>query len=338
MTLPPDIEAAIIAAPGDPSPYLVAADWLQARGDPQGELIAVMHALEAQTDPGQFLARKRRRDELLAAHGRTWLGGLQLADAGWRWGFVQRASVAASSRLEAQLSTLVGSRAGRYVQRLEVVAPGAELQKLDQALSVSRLPVLSALELTCARDTERKVSLSLLATSAPRLEHLALTNVSLAGDEMLEVLRTPPLATLRCVRVRHPRLGALLVSSMTPSLRALELSDVELAVDELLSLASRARLSALWLEHDLADDLAIALARSSLFKHLDVLVVGGPMTDRGLDALLLQWDRLSRLKKIVLYGGDHAATLKRAAYRQLPQLSFEKRRPAPDCWDLASRA
>lgn len=36
-----ELEGAIAADPGDPNAYLVYADWLQARGDPLGELIVV---------------------------------------------------------------------------------------------------------------------------------------------------------------------------------------------------------------------------------------------------------------------------------------------------------
>jgi uncharacterized protein (TIGR02996 family) len=42
----PRLEAAMFDAPDDPGPALVYADWLQAAGNPWGELIAVQHALE----------------------------------------------------------------------------------------------------------------------------------------------------------------------------------------------------------------------------------------------------------------------------------------------------
>src|SRR5688572_17110671 len=39
-----ELEAVIAADPDAVEPYLVYADWLQARGDPRGELIVVHHA------------------------------------------------------------------------------------------------------------------------------------------------------------------------------------------------------------------------------------------------------------------------------------------------------
>ncbi|MGZ3423537.1 MAG: WGR domain-containing protein, partial [Polyangiales bacterium] len=41
----PELEAKIVADPNDTQAYLVFADWLQSKGDPRGELIAVQHAL-----------------------------------------------------------------------------------------------------------------------------------------------------------------------------------------------------------------------------------------------------------------------------------------------------
>lgn len=71
----------LLANPDDDNLRLVYADWLQARGDPRGELIAVQHA-----------GAKDKEEELLARHGREWLGELGsfegLLEVEWRLGFV----------------------------------------------------------------------------------------------------------------------------------------------------------------------------------------------------------------------------------------------------------
>jgi len=54
------------------------------------------------------------------------------------------------------------------------------------------------------------------------------------------------------------------------------------------------------------------------------------MTDRGLDALLLEAARLHRLS-ISIEGGHFSTPLRRLAHRQLPKLAFHKTR-APASW------
>ncbi len=54
------LESAIRANRADPAPYLVYADWLQAQGNPLGELIVLQHQLERAEDATQ----RSRADEL----------------------------------------------------------------------------------------------------------------------------------------------------------------------------------------------------------------------------------------------------------------------------------
>src|SRR5207237_10621860 len=53
---------AALDAPDDDAPRLIYADWLQQRGDPRGEFIALQ------------LANKPRADALLAKHKKDWIG------------------------------------------------------------------------------------------------------------------------------------------------------------------------------------------------------------------------------------------------------------------------
>jgi uncharacterized protein (TIGR02996 family) len=61
----------IYAAPGDLALRAVYADWLQERGDPRGEFIALQLSGAA--------AGRRRQAELLAEHGVRWLGAIAAA-------------------------------------------------------------------------------------------------------------------------------------------------------------------------------------------------------------------------------------------------------------------
>ncbi|MCA9667116.1 MAG: TIGR02996 domain-containing protein [Myxococcales bacterium] len=67
----PELEQQIIAAPDDVQAYLVYGDWLQARGDPRGALIAAQHALL--DDPESPPLRETER-LLIEEHARE-LGG-----------------------------------------------------------------------------------------------------------------------------------------------------------------------------------------------------------------------------------------------------------------------
>ena len=58
MTRNAQLETAIIARPGDPARYAVYGDWLQAQGDPRGELVSVQAALASTKDTKRFLELK----------------------------------------------------------------------------------------------------------------------------------------------------------------------------------------------------------------------------------------------------------------------------------------
>lgn len=121
------------AAPGDTASYLVYADWLQQRGDPRGELIALQHAMHQERDTKTFLAFKQREQALRFAHERAWLGDVTVACAhrlklDWRLGFVEDARIAASTYpseppLAEVLGALLRSPAGCAVRGLELTAP-----------------------------------------------------------------------------------------------------------------------------------------------------------------------------------------------------------------------
>lgn len=75
----PVLESAIRQDRGDPAPYLVYADWLQAAGHPLGELIVLQHALDVAPDP----AKQARADEIIKG---LELPDVKLATVGWRRG------------------------------------------------------------------------------------------------------------------------------------------------------------------------------------------------------------------------------------------------------------
>jgi len=78
---------------------------------------------------------------------------------------------------------------------------------------------------------------------------------------------------------------------------------------------------------DLADDVLQWLSRSPLLSQLNHLTVGGPFTDAGLDAVLREFARFSRVAELVLFGGAVSRSLRSMARKQLPQLLLLKQAP-----------
>src|SRR5262245_22731070 len=75
----PEMLRAIGEAPDEDGPRLVSADWLQERGDPRGELIAVQCTLHrlSPVDP-QRPELEAREQALLDAHEAKWRAELPL--------------------------------------------------------------------------------------------------------------------------------------------------------------------------------------------------------------------------------------------------------------------
>ena len=303
-----DLQTAIAEAPDSAEPYLVYADWLQAQGDAHGEYIQLMHALERETDATRFLARKQRVDTLLRSHGARWLNGVKVLDAKWRWGFIRKARLEASS-----LRALLDSRAGRFPRELTLTGHSSSLH-----VGLEHVPAtLTGLRLEPTYRDEQVV-----ASMLPPLQRLALgagqwVLPGRADSTLRELWLEAPLA--------HPTLLPFLAAA-APSLQTLHLSELPHAPESVLErgFASLTRLSVV---DDLADDVLQWLSRSPLLSQLNHLTVGGPFTDAGLDAVLREFARFSRVAELVLFGGAVSRSLRSMARKQLPQLLLLKQAP-----------
>jgi uncharacterized protein (TIGR02996 family) len=230
----PELERQLREAPDGSEPYLVYADWLQERGDPLGELIALGVASAGGADDAVL-----RFERHLKLHEARFLGGLarQLPEhvvLRWRYGVVhgieeRELSEGLPPRSWEQLLRL---RVCELVRSLTLVRPC--VPELDAAIAASASGSLRALTLKgCsgrlpAQLLRRELrSLSLAGgqiaigpdTLPASLEHLELRvhDAALAGEHRaplewglceLDVALTAPLAAF-LAGVRLPRLARL---------------------------------------------------------------------------------------------------------------------------------
>ncbi|MCB9672082.1 MAG: TIGR02996 domain-containing protein [Alphaproteobacteria bacterium] len=215
--LPPDLLAAVVAAPDDDGPRLVLADALLERGDPRGELIRL------QCLPRLDVDQRVRATMLVRTHWREWAAGLQdvLADPPvFARGFAHRVVLGPVGRPGIRVepdAALVREVWGSWRRaeptvlaqlvglRSAWVHLEAEVRVLPPTLEVLRV--------------DRQVPLELLMGRFPRLRELSMPfggDVALAtraletfGLERLAVGEADDLARWLPLRARVPHLAAV---------------------------------------------------------------------------------------------------------------------------------
>ncbi len=145
----PELEAAIAADPFEVDAYLVYADWLQARNDPRGELIALMCAAEtsptAKAAAGAFLeAHADRFYGPLVVHART--HDYAHAEAlVFRYGFIHRAVLSNNKAsqdgykerdLVEILELLLAHPSGRFLADLMIGINNENMATLDDLVGL----------------------------------------------------------------------------------------------------------------------------------------------------------------------------------------------------------
>jgi uncharacterized protein (TIGR02996 family) len=123
-----DFEDAIFAEPDNLTRYLIYSDWLQAHGDPLGELIVVQHQRETRPDDAALAAREA---ELLRALALP--PGLERVGMTWRLGFMREiaANLTLGQTTLRDVIDLLGHPAARLVDSLSVLLPaGRDVEAL----------------------------------------------------------------------------------------------------------------------------------------------------------------------------------------------------------------
>lgn len=276
----PELEDAIAADPDDDRAYLVYSDWLQTRGAPRGELIAIQAQMKGQQDSVRFLELKKADAAIRQVHERSLLGGpladvLHLVKLGWRNGFVRSATVDGGPEA---LGPLLDSPSAPFLQELTL---RGEPERSLALLCAKRPRTLRHLAVSPEAGTGREPlgDLSALFRTFPRLRRLSLDGTGARFDEAL-----PELARLELRGADLPDGAALptLGAGHWPSLERLAIRGVRGGLGDLAPLApllegrAAPRLKQLeldWLTPRACDALIAALAASPLSRQLERLKV-----------------------------------------------------------------
>jgi uncharacterized protein (TIGR02996 family) len=230
------LEATLREHPEELESHLIYGDWLQARGDARGQLIALQHAVTqaSASERRQLLARER---EFRAEHGGHLFGPLRAAaDAlvlRWSLGFIDAAFVG-SSGLERTLSgpfdvlsALLRLPIAARMTELALTSSLVHRHGLERLLCSSEVVAnLRALELgdQLERERRRTPAFSRLWPHLRRLRKLAVR-----GDQPpLRALHSPTLEHLELhMRGLPDNFPERFVAGRLPELRTLTLNFVD---------------------------------------------------------------------------------------------------------------
>jgi uncharacterized protein (TIGR02996 family) len=346
-----ELEQVLVRSPDDTETYLVYGDWLQARGDPRGELIALQHRRSERPDDP---ALERAERHLIEQHADLLLGDLALhreaLELEWHLGFLRSARIAGPTSLRRQREARASCE---EVLRALLRHPSVTLLR---GLGLGVLPAdagdpfdgpLQVLEEAGPRPTLRRLFLGdfvypdemeLSWVSMPATERLyplypGLVELTLqAGHFELGRLELPALrsfelrtggldrASLRAIlEARWPALERLVIWFGDPNYGAdSSLDDLQPLLDATAAPAGLRHLGLMNCEH--ADELCSALARSALLPRLEVLDLSlGTLSDAGAAALLAGRERFAHLRRLNLA----QSYLTDAACRELSALCAE---------------
>lgn len=301
--------------------FLVYADWLQAEGDPRGELVMLQHALATAPDD----TRKAREAELLALPDHLGDVDPELATFGWRWGFVDRVSILNERDwmdssydvlplvrriFEAPVAAFVRElRLGviRWMENAEDVPRVLEeVGRLGGARHVRRLVLGDMKDNDCDLAHHPIGPIDAITTYFHDLEVLSLWGTEMDLSSPLALPRLKELTVETCALERQT--GAAIVNGALPALERLTLwfgsrnygGDCTAAdLTRLLDGKAFPKLKHLGLMNaEFSDDLCAALAQAPIVDQLESLDLSlGTMSDAGARSLLDARERFAHLAR-----------------------------------------
>jgi uncharacterized protein (TIGR02996 family) len=354
-----ELEEEILRRPDDPGAYLVYADWLQARGDPRGELITLQHQLSQApqrrsllqaestllSSHGEYLVPPLLAGMLAQPHRKADLAGSR-SEVTWRLGFFDAVRVARRSaqqpEVPAILAELLRHPSAHFLRGL-TIGPLGKLDEYDYRAVVVAIAAAAPKrleELFLADFSPEHVALpfSRLGDASPLLRSVSsLKRLSLRGgalrfeaalehDGLRELTVTTTGLTVRT--------GARLCRACLPALERLEIDCPSLRLPErdleaLLKAKGFPKLQRLALRQTSATaSLLEAILESSLLPRLEKLELSeGDLTDSCAELLVRHGQRLKHLKLLDL----SANRLTAAAAARLAGLCAEVR-AQPRLW------
>ena len=321
------LEALIRAAPDDPGPFLVYADWLQSQNDPRGELVTVQRARSLA--PNDRLLRRRETD-LFATHS-TYFVPESLAtmldvprrkgdrpgarcEVGWRMGFFDHVRIARRRATEPTVATLAPDvlrhPSAVFLRSLTIGPLGdggrADYKPVVAALTGTPQPMLRELLIGETGDAIVGAigNVSPIFAAAPALERLVVRAQTLRFDSKIKHL------ALRSLTIASSALGPRSIKALStatlPALESFELACPAIRLEVLIAalLDRLPRLRHLSLSHTAHTSSIIhALLESSALATLETLALRhGDLTDGVVALLGVRRARIRHLKHLDLSG------------------------------------
>ncbi|MDB4954102.1 MAG: hypothetical protein JWO36_1671 [Myxococcales bacterium] len=325
-----ELEAAIREKPQDAEPYLVYADWLQERGDPRGELIAIQSKRQVAPDDkklqaaeaalfaaqGKYLVPPLLAEMLAHPRRKTDAPGTRTT-ASWFMGFLQGVRIARRSEQQPEPATileeLVRHPSAQFLRSI-VIGPLGATNKFDFKPVVAALgqrlpPLLDELVIGDFGPEHIELDFTSLANvspllAAPNLRRLVVRAGTLRFDAPIEHAALRELS-VTAVDLTQKTIGRL-IDAAVPALEVLEISaaplDLEIKqLDKLLRRKDRTQLRRLALRHTTKTATVFAeIVRSPLMRQLEVLDLGdGDMTDAVVELVERHAEALGRVELLL---------------------------------------
>lgn len=351
-----ELEQSIIGSSAEDA-LQVYGDWLQAQGDPRGELAALQHALSSKPDP----KLERSVAKLLAQHG-AYLLPPRLAEAlrkrqtkgkapsgycsvEWRCGFIHGARIGRNSAkppytVRELTAMLLAHPSARLLRELEIGALGTRDETQDyrdvvSAILAARPPALRRLALAsftpehCELESTFLGDIGALSAALPHLEQLTLRGGSLS----LEGARFDSLTTLELECDVMDRTLQEMAQLSWPALQSLTLHHARRPAKPTATAALLERLAGTEVKRlglvacEDSGKLLDALLESPLLAQLEALdLSGGTLTDDGAARLVGSRARLRWLG----VDNNHLTEAARPGLEQAAtELLFGTQRPLP---------
>lgn len=205
-------EKAILERPNDPAAYAVYGDWLQAQGDPRGELVSVQAALASTRDTKRFMELKQIENRLLAKVTEQLATNGKAVNLSWRFGFVHQLELLDESL---SMKTLLQHPALRFVQGVRLAVPVDDQSPILEELIAARPPLLNRLELYRGAFH----NLRAFQKTFPALEHLIVDRIAAEVFDPSVMLAWTELRTLEVTTITSEALATTLRAAPWKKLR-----------------------------------------------------------------------------------------------------------------------